>query len=188
MLKILSLEIKKIKSWVKKNNVFDVIVFGSVAKGKENPRDIDLCILIKDEDEKKGLDLVDSIGKVTDSFKGKYHINILSIDEFLSGNMLGKTLLSEGFSIKNNKMFSSVLNFESKVIFIYSLKSFSSSKRVQFHYLLRGRYGSKGILKEVEGKLLSPGIILVGADKEDMLREIFDRWNINYKIERILFG
>ena len=37
-----------------KDKIIDIILFGSVLKGKENPRDIDLLILFK---EKKNLDL-----------------------------------------------------------------------------------------------------------------------------------
>lgn len=34
-----------VKKFVKKNNVFDVIFYGSAVKGKEEPRDIDLVFI-----------------------------------------------------------------------------------------------------------------------------------------------
>jgi len=184
----LSLLIKKIKQWIKDNKILDVILFGSSVRGKSKPNDIDLCIIIKDSDEKKSLDLVDSLGKLTDGFKFKVHINILASGSFVSGNSLAKTLLSEGHSIKKNKVFLSVFGLESKSLFNYTLKNFSPSKRVQFHYLLRGRYGSKGILKENNAKILGTGSILVPIQNEDLLKEIFDRWSIKYRIDRIFTG
>lgn len=188
MQKELSLAIKKIKPWIKSSTVLDVILFGSVVRGKSKPNDVDLCILIKDKDESKSLDLVDSLGKLTDKIPFKFQINILTLSSFVSGNTLVKTLLSEGYSIKNGKGFSSVFGFESESLFVYTLKHFSPSKRVKFHYLLKGRYGLEGVLKEVSGKFLGTGSILVPAEKEDILREVFDQWDVKYKVERILLS
>ena len=188
MQKELSLVIRKIKHWIIKNNAIDVVLFGSSVRESLNPRDIDICILIKDNDEKKSLDLVDSLGKLIDNFKLKLDINILVSSSFISGTTLAKTLLNEGYSIRHNKNFASLLGFENKSLFVYSLKHFSPSKRVKLHYMLKGRYGSKGMLKEVQGKLLGTGSILVPTEKEDLLKEIFDKWDVNYKIDRILIS
>ena len=188
MQKELSSEINKIKKWIKKEKVIDIILFGSVSRGKDKPNDTDLCVIIKDEDEKKSLDLVDSLGKLTDNPQFKFHINILTEKDVISGNTLTNTLLSEGLSIKKNKDFSSIFGFESKILFVYSLKDFSPSKRVKFHYLLRGRYGSKGVLKEVNGEFLGTGSIIVPTNKGDYLKEVFDKWGVDYKIKRILYS
>jgi predicted nucleotidyltransferase len=180
--------IKQIKLWIKKDNVLDVVLFGSSVRGKFNPNDIDLCIIIKDTDEEKSLNLVDSLGKLTDKYDFKFHINILTSSSFVLGNTLAKTLLNEGYSIRNNINFSSVLGFENKSLFVYTLKHFSPSKRVKFHYLLKGRYGSEGILKQVKGEFLGTGSILISVEKEDLLKEIFDKWDVKYKINRILIS
>jgi len=68
------------------------------------------------------------------------------------------------------------------------LKHFSSSKRVKFHYLLKGRYGAKGVLAEAEGEFLGTGTIIIPAEKEDFLKEIFDKWDVKYKINKILLS
>ena len=188
MQKELSLAIKKISQWIIRNNIVDVILFGSSIRGNLSPRDVDLCIIIKDDHEKKSLDLVDSLGKLTDNFKLKFHINILMSSSFISGNTLAKTLLNEGRSIKHNKSFSSVFGFENKSLFVYTLKHFSPSKRVRFHYLLKGRYGSKGMLNEAQGKFLGAGSIIVPTEKEDLLKAVFDKWDVKYKINRVLIS
>lgn len=172
-----------IKKWVKRNKVIDIILFDSSVRGKTKVRDIDLCILIKDEDEKKSIDLVGSLSKlIPDS-----HVNILTLSNLVEGNILVKTLIQEGYSIKNKKNFSSLFGFSNKSLFIYSLKNFSPSKRVRFHYMLKGRK-SKGVLREVEGKFIGTGSILVPTSKEDTLKEVFEQWGVDYKIERILIS
>lgn len=188
MQKELSLITKKINKWIKQKKIVDIILFGSFMRGKLKPNDIDLCILIKDSDENKSLDLIDSLGKLMEQFPYKSQINILTLGSFVSGNTLAKTLLNEGYSIKKKQKFSAVFGFQSKSLFVYTLKHFTPSKRVQFHYLLKGRYGSKGILKEVNGKFLGAGAIMIPSGQEDTLKEIFEGWDIKYNIERLLLG
>ena len=113
------------KKWIKKNRVVDVILFGSSVRGKTKARDIDLGILIKDEDEKRSIDLVDSLSKLTPNS----HVNVLTLSNLIEGNILVKTLMQEGYSIKNRKNFSHLFGFSNKSLFIYSLKNFSPSKR-----------------------------------------------------------
>ncbi len=182
MLKNLS----SLKKWIQKEHVLDVIQFGSSQRGKLKPTDIDLCILISDIDEKKSLDLVDSLAKVTDTEDTKVQINIITARSFATGSGLARTLLEEGWSIKHNKNFSEVFGFHNKSIFVYSLKHFSATQRVKFHYMLQGRYETKGVLKEVNGKFVGTGTIIVPTEKEDILKEIFDTWSVKYTIERVL--
>lgn len=188
MPKELSLIIKKIKDWIKKEKVIDVILFGSVIRGRIKPSDIDLCILVKDKEEKRSLDLIDSLGRLLDENNFKIHINILTDNNFISGNTLAKTLLTEGFSIKNGKNFSKIFGLENKSIFVYSLKEFSSSKRVKFHYVLRGRYGNKGVLEEINGRFLGSGSIILPTTGEDCLKEVFGMWNVKYRVFRTLIS
>jgi len=176
----------RIKAWIKKNKVIDVIIFGSSIRGKSAPSDLDLCILLQDTKENQSIDMVSSLHNELDKFELKIQINILNSSSFIDGNTLAKTLLLEGFSVKNNEQFSKNFGLENKSTIIYSLKKFSPSRRVQFHYLLNGRYGSKGVLKELNGKMIAQGTISIDTFYEDKLKEIFDQWNVEYKINRNL--
>ena len=53
--------------------------------------------------------------------------------------------------------------------------------------MLKGR-GSKGILKEVEDEFIGTGSILVPTVKEDILKEVFEQWNVSYTVKRVLFS
>ena len=178
---------KKIELWILQKKVIDVAVFGSAVRGKILPRDIDLCILIADKDEERSIDLVDSLGKITEK-DFKTHISILTATAFTKGNTLTKTLLSEGLSIKHKTDFSQIGGYEKKTLFVYSLKHFSSSQRVRFHYLLQGRYGMSGVLNEVKGKFIGTGTIIVPTEKEDVLKEIFDQWKVPHTTHRVLWS
>jgi predicted nucleotidyltransferase len=177
---------KKTEKWIKSQKAIDVIIFGSHARGKSAPNDVDLCILIKDSEEKKSIDLVSSLSNAIETKEFKFHMSIMTASEFVKGSTLAKTLLNEGWSIKNRKSLAATLGFENKSLFIYTLRHFSPSKRVQFHYLLKGRYGSKGMLDEAGGNFIGTGSILVPASKEDFMKEILDRWDVKYTLERIL--
>ena len=176
-----------INSWIRKEKVMDVILFGSVVRAKTKPGDIDLCIIINDKDEERSLDLVNSLSKIVKKIE-KVQINILTAHEFTQGNSLAKTLLLEGISIKTKRKIAQMYGFENKSIFIYTLSHFTSSERVRFHYALKGRYGSEGILKKVEGEFWSSGTIVVPTSKEDLLKEFFTMWNVKYILKRGLIS
>ncbi len=172
---------RKIKNWIKKNNVLDVLIFGSFVRGKSNYNDIDLCILIKDDDEDKVLDLIDSLGSLSEELQ----VNHITEKELIFGKGLSKTLIEEGMSVVNNKKLSKVLGFKAMSLVFYSLDKFSNSERVRFHYMLKGR-NSKGVLEEVKGKIVGGGVILLPVSEEDNFKEVLEDWNVKYRIDRVL--
>ena len=188
MQKELSLVTKNIKPWIKKTKVIDVVLFGSSMRSKIRSRDVDLCILLKEEDEPKTLDLIASLGKIGDKLNIPFHITSLTETHFVKGSTLSKTLLTEGHSIIKNKSFAEVFGFTNNSLFVYSLKRFTPSRRVQFHYMLRGRYGSAGVLREAQGKFIGTGSIIVPTEKEDLFKDVLDSWGIKYTLHRLLFS
>lgn len=180
------LVLNKIKTWIRKNKVLDVYVFGSFTRGKLKPRDIDLCILIKDSDEKNTLNLVSSLSRYTENMNLKTHVSLLTEKEFIMGSTLTKTLMEEGISLIKGKHLSNILGYNSRSMFMYSLKTFSKCQRVKFHYALNGRYGRIGVLKEVNGEMIANGAIVVPINNEEIFKDFLDIWKVNYKIERVL--
>ena len=84
-------------------------------------------------------------------------------------------------------MIKELKDYKRKTLFYYSLKNFTPSKRVRFHYLLKGRGDEEGILKEIKAEQLGKAVILIPTEKEDTLKEIFQLWKIRYKKKRGLF-
>ena len=177
----------KIQNWTKNNKVIDVVLFGSLVRGKNKPNDLDLCIIIKNEQEKKMIDLIDSLAKVCNN-EIKVQVNALVEDDLVKGNSLFKTILLEGFSIKQNKCFSEAYGFVPKALFFYDIKKFKASDKVRFHYLLRGRYGQTGLLAENKAELIKDGLIEVPISSEDLMREVLDSWKVSYKVKSVLFS
>ncbi len=175
----------KIQNWTKNNKVIDVVLFGSLARGKTKPNDLDLCVIIKNEQEEKIMDLIDSLAKVCNQ-EIKVQINALTENDLVKGNSLFKTILIEGFSIKHNKPFAENYGFVSKALFFYNIKKFKASDKVRFHYLLRGRYDQQGLLIKNKAELIKEGLIEVPIDSEDLMREVLDSWKVSYKVKRIL--
>lgn len=179
---------KKIKSWIRKNKVVDVIVFGSYVRSKYKPNDIDLMIVVHDAQEKQTFDLIDSLSKIVDKFGHNFQINSMTEKGFIRGDStLVKTLLAEGVSMLKNRKISELYGYKAYSLFNYTLKGFRPSKRVRFHYLLRGRNHEKGILDEVGGEIIGSGVIKVPTSQEDLMKEIFKKWNVNFKTQRALF-
>ena len=126
------------------------------------------------------------MSKVIDKSKHKFQINLLTEKQFIEGDTLTNTLIKEGFSIKKNKKIAEIWSFSNKSLFIYNLKKFSNTERVKLHYVLRGRYGQKGILEDLKGEFLGTGTIIIPSENEEKLKEVFDKWGINYSTKIML--
>ena len=93
--------------------IADILLFGSAAKGKEFPKDIDICIIFR----KRVLrELIQDIESKTKNFN--IHISSLTIDNFFrKPHSLVKTLLTEGISILSGKPFIQNFGFSSYVLY-----------------------------------------------------------------------
>lgn len=179
-------KLNKLKNWIKENNAIDIFIFGSIARGNENPQDTDVCILINESYEDNALKLVSSLSDFLKKYDINSHVNIITEKEFIEGSTLTKTLIGEGISILKGKSLSEILGYEKKSYFFYSLKNFTASKRVSFHYALNGRYNQKGFLNENKGELISPGIIIAPTEYEDKFNQFFNQWGIVFNTKKML--
>ncbi|BFI73855.1 nucleotidyltransferase [Nanoarchaeota archaeon] len=159
----------------------DIIIFGSVMRGKENPNDIDIIIIFKEFNDKLYLEL----GK-------NYHIIPLTIDSLYNINTILIEALAEGFSVKYSKPLREILGFRSYKEFVFKEMKFKEkSKKILFYYFLNGRKdrNKKGIIEELNAKIINknPYIIRVPIDKSEIFKkkiEIFSKLNnIEFEIE-----
>ena len=166
-------EIKSIKNKlneiIKKEDILDVILFGSTVKGKSNPRDIDIAII----SEKK-------IDTNTGNLRG-FHFSYLNPLYFFRKRItLLNTLFREGYSLKFNKPFSELYGFRSKVMFIYELKGLKNSKKVSFVNILRGKKGNKGLVVENGGNWLANQVFVVPINNELLFEKFFVTHGIKF--------
>ena len=162
-------------------DIEDIIIFGSVVKGKGMPKDIDICLVFKDKINLKKVELINS------KLGGNFHVSSLIMKNFLNKkHPLAQSLLFEGISISRGKRLGDLYSLVPYTIYSYTLSNLRKSYRVRFVYLLKGRGEEKGIIEKFKGKFLAPGCFIVPVGKDYEMLEIMNRWNIKFKRKRLL--
>lgn len=162
-----------------KNCIWDICIFGSFVKDKHRPGDVDVAVVFKKGDMKIVEELSEKIGEVSEEI----HYNWMFLED-IGKNPLWMTLMMEGLSIKNGKMFSDVFGYRACVIFSYSLSNLQNKSK--FSHALFGRGGSEGKIKEVEGEVLAKGVLLVPMNRSDAFRDFLDYWKVDYRAHKTI--
>ncbi len=76
---------------------------------------------------------------------------------------------------------------EEKILVTYSIKHLSNTEKVKLHYLLRGRNGSEGLLKEIAAEKLADTVLLVSKGNDVKITELFSKLNIPHQLREVLF-
>ena len=154
-----------------KDKIFDIVLFGSVVKGKEFVSDIDIAVIFKIKDDS----VLSKIRTLN------VHVDYVMLDELYSES-LWKTLIREGVSVVYSKNVSSVFGLSSYGLFTYNITKIKRKSR--FSQVLMG-YKSESILKKVEGKILRPGVILVPISKLELFRTFLETWQVDYTLKTV---
>lgn len=161
-----------------KGIIKDIILFGSVLRGKDNPSDIDILIVFinninKDIEYefKKKISRIVSNASIISKTQDSLHDSSFSARE---------AILFEGYSLINKKPIASLSGFESLGIFIYQTKKLNNVDKTRFYYALNGRSGAKGVIYLLNAIKLSDNIIAVPLSQTENTKEFFTRWNIDY--------
>lgn len=171
-LKNLSKIKNKLKLFIKDSEIIDIIIFGSSAKGKSSPKDIDIA-LITDK-------------KITKQLEG-LHISIIRPKEFFQNPpSIATTILREGFSIRNNKPYAEAIRFNSKTLFIYILKNLNASNKVRISRILHGNKKDKGMVEKEDGKWLSNQVFTTPIEKDYLFEQFFIQNRINFNKYNLL--
>lgn len=172
---------KVIQDYLKKENVLDLILFGSSIRGKEKPSDIDLLIIYAKK-SKENEEITYKLRKELESIDKRIEITDKSYEELFSSSFLARTaLLSEGFSLKNNKSFTESLGYTQYTLFKYSIKNLTQTKRMQFHYSLYGRGKNKGLLDKTQSIKFSNEMILAPINNSELIKDFLEQWKIEFK-------
>jgi len=170
-LKSLSEIKKELRFYLDNKQVYDVILFGSYVKGKENPSDIDVAII--------------SMGELKE-VEG-YHISFLEpLDFFKNIPSLANTLFREGYSLKFDKNFSENYGFQNKCMFVYWLSDLTASNKVTAVNFLRGINGKKGMVEEQGGEWIANQVFLSSVNKDYLFEQFFLNHKIKFKKSYIL--
>lgn len=175
----------KLKSEIKKffiknkEIILDIILFGSFIKGKEKPNDIDMLILYKD---KKDIEKSHELKKILE--KKGYNVDITDktyLELFEESFKAREDILSEGYSVVNDKSLLQGFGYISFILFKYELRGFTKSDRMRFYYSLSGRTKKDtGILKDLNSLKFSDTILLCPVENAEKMKEYLDYWKIKY--------
>ncbi len=160
------------------SNVVDILLFGSVARGKFKPIDTDILIIFEKKIDKE-MEL-----KIKKEIE-KFYKNVLIVSKntntvFEDSFDARESVLFEGISLIENKIIAEKYGFTSIGMFNYETKNLTNLQKTKFYYTLNGRKSS-GLLKKLNCVKLSDNIILSPLDKIDELKDFFEFWKIDYK-------
>ncbi|MBU2523335.1 MAG: nucleotidyltransferase domain-containing protein [Nanoarchaeota archaeon] len=169
----------RVKSLISDKEIIEIVVFGSILKGKVSPSDVDLAVIL---DKKPSQQLLKKINSFNE-----FHISILTANEFfLNSPSIVHTLVREGYGLKNNKFLAENFKFSNKILYNYSLISFPASMKVKIVNILRGKREEKGIVESNEGKWLANQVFVVPINSEKLFEEFFSRFSIKFTKSYVL--
>lgn len=172
-----------LKNFKKNSKIEDIILFGSLIKGKENPKDIDILVVFKEEIDKdleyeiknnlKNVSLKISI--VSKTKKGIYEDSFFAKD----------AIFFEGFSLFENEYLAKKQGYTPWGLFKYETKNLDNTKKTTFYYALNGRNKQKGLIEQYGLIKLSNNTLLAPLDKIFLTEGFFEKWS-NYRLFPIL--
>lgn len=168
-------------------DVFDIVQFGSsVIEGKE-ARDVDIAVIFKKIPIKEQLIQAQQIKRQIQAFTDKeVHINSFDlISLFESSNFSREGILFYGISLVNEQHFSKKLGMTPRLQIYYSLKNLEKKVKIRFNYLLNGRGGKYGLLREYSGKLVKPGLVEISPRHEEIFKKAMSEITSDFSIKKI---
>lgn len=160
-----------------KEEILDIVLFGSLVRGKEKPRDMDVLVIYK---TKVNPELNYKIKKEFEILG--FEVDLVAKDYsglFESSFIAGESYLSEGYSLLNKKFIAGGLGYKPMILFRYGIKSLNKSQRMRFYYSLYGR-NTEGMLNRLNLYKFSERIIISPVEESERVKEYLDSWSIKY--------
>ena len=182
------------KLWQKKlklnysRNVIDIVQFGSSVIEDKEARDMDIAVIFQKIPLKEQLEEAQKIKKQLEKESSK-EIHVSSFDLyslFDKSNFARDGIIFYGLSLLSGESFSKRLGFASKLQIIYSLEKLKKKDKVRFHYMLRGKKGKYGLLREYGGKLVNPGVIEISPQYEELFVNNIKEFISDFNVRKVL--
>ncbi len=159
---------KSLKNLLKNyKEIDDLIIFGSLAKNKEEPKDIDIALIA----EKKDIHLATLLKK---ELPANAHISVITKNELLT-NPLALTLIREGYSIAKDDYIKTIFKINPMKLYSYNLLHLNSSNKTLFNISL------KKTIKRINGEKIGAGSVLIPIENSGYFEEFLDAWQMKYK-------
>ncbi len=175
----------KSKNFARNKEIFEIIIYGSFIKGKEEARDIDILIIFKEESLVKRTELAQEFKGNLNKIKN-LDIKTINLSELFDKNFLARqSVLIEGKSLIDNKSLAEKIGFKGYSLFEYSLRKLTHNEKTKFVYGLSGR-NKEGILKKIKAIHIGKGVVLVPIRNSIIFEDFLKKWNLDYNQKNIL--
>lgn len=167
-----------------KEKIADILLFGSLVRGKEKPNDIDILILFKKKiDKDVEYDINKRLRKI-DARVAVISKTSLSLQE--PSFSPRDAILFEGYSLVTGLYIASSFGFSSFGLFQYQTKGMSNTQKTKFYYALNGRRTEGGSIKRLHAIKWSDNSLLVPLGNIEKATAFFDYWGIKHQIIQLL--
>jgi len=182
------------KLWLKKpklkynHDIFDIVQFGSSVEEEKKPNDLDIAVIFNQIPIKDQLNQAQEIKRQLEKIS-EIPIHITSFDLyslFNSSNFAKESILFLGKSLIFGDNFSKRFGLSPKIQIYYSLQNLKKKDKIRFNYMLNGRGGEYGLLREHKGELLKPGLIEIDPEYENIFINSIKEFDIKFKVKKIL--
>lgn len=183
------------KLWLRKlkliysKDIFDIVQFGSSVIEGSKPNDIDIAAIFNKIPLKEQLNQAQKIKKQLQKYL-ELPIHITSFDLysfFDSSNFAKESILFYGRSLISGDYFPKRFGLNSRIQIFYSLKNLKKKDKVRFNYMLNGKKGEYGLLREYGGALVKPGLIEIYPEFEDIFVSSIKKITSEFKLRKVLF-
>lgn len=178
--------ISQSKKFAKKNEIFDIVLYGSATKGKSKVRDIDILIIFNNEPLKERVSKAQELKETLRKEIENLDIKTINLNELFQNEFLARqSILIEAISLIDNKSIAEKLGFKGYALFNYKLTNLNHNEKTKFTYALIGR-NTEGILKKLKAEKLGKGALLIPIENSITFEEFLTKWEINFKSQNIL--
>ena len=170
---------KALKKIIEKHTeIDDIILFGSVIRGKEKPGDIDILVIFK-------IRIVKEIEySIRKEIEKKYeNVSIISKTQTTFHDPAfdaRESILFEGKSLVHERTIAEQYGYNSVGMFKYYFTNWSKLQKTKYYYALNGRDSQKGIAEQLGCIKLADGVILVPINKIEEFRSFLELWKLEY--------
>jgi len=185
-----SQDLSLIKAFIKQNpGVWDIAIYGSYIRGKEDARDIDIALILsKSFNAGKKIDLAYKLKKLFEKII-PFEIDVKAIDlqDFFDENFLAREgIIAESYLINRKRYLADLLGFKTFAIIKYNLKGLTYSQKKMLYYALKGRRGNEGVLKKINGEMLGKGILKIPVYAVFPIENLLKLHKLSFNVELVM--
>lgn len=170
------------------NSVIDIVQYGSSIIEGSKPNDIDICVfyipnikLEKQLEESQKIKV--QIKKIIDL---PIDIKSFTLNGFFeSSNFAKESILLYGVSLVTKNQFVDSLGLKSRIQIKYNLSKLEKKDKIRLNYYFSGKK-KNGFLDKIGGKIISPGLIEILPEYENIILDKIKEFTKDFEIKKIL--